>query len=258
MTTISSLKRLTANLPATLGRIAEQPQVKRETAAYLSDIRRVKSLDDFLNNDRVYRYALKAFGLEEMTYGRAFIRRILSEGIDRRDSLANRLVDPRYRELAQTFNFPRYGQATTTFERAQQGIVTRYIRQTLEVEAGRDNEGVRLALHFQRKADSISTPYGILADRALLKVAQVTLGFAEASSQLSIDRQAELISRKIDVADFRSSEKLDKFLTRFSALWDMRQPNAPPATTINLAPGTAPASISLDTLGQFIKARTGG
>lgn len=257
MTTISSLQRLTANLPATLGRISEQPQVKRETNNYLSGISHVRSIDDFLNNDRVYRYALKAFGLEDMIYGKAFIRRVLSEGIDRRDSLANRLVDPRYRELVQTFNFPRYGKATTTFERAQQGTVARYARQTLETEAGRDNEGVRLALYFQRKAGSISTPYELLADRALLKVTQVTLGLAEASSQLSIDRQAELIGRKIDIADFQSSAKLGKFLARFSALWDIERPNAPDATTINLFSSSMPAPVNLDTLAQIMKTKTG-
>ena len=43
----------------------------------------------------------------------------------------------------------------------------------LEEEAGDDNAGVRLALYFQRKAETITSPYDILADDALFEVFKV-------------------------------------------------------------------------------------
>ena len=247
MTTIAGFRQLTANLSEALQRIAEEPLIERETDNYLASIRDIKSVDDFIGNDRVYRYAMKAFGLEEMTYAKAFIRRVLTEGIDDQQSFANRLADSRYRELAEAFNFARYGATTTAFGRTQQGTVDRYLNQTLEEQAGTTNEGVRLALYFQRKASSLTSPYSLLADRALLKVTQVALGLPAATGALDIDRQAQLIEKKLNVSDFSSTEKLDKFLTRFVAMWDVEnQTTAPQASAFD----TASFGISVDLLGQ--------
>ena len=91
-----------------------------------------------------------------MTYAKAFMRKVLTEGIDKRDSFANRLADTRYREFVETFNFARYGDDhDRSSTRTRQGTVDRYVRQTLEEDAGAQNEGVRLALYFERKAPSI-------------------------------------------------------------------------------------------------------
>ncbi len=64
----------------------------------------------------------------------------------------------------------------TSLERAQQGVADKYVRQVLEEEAGQQNEGVRLALYFQRKAPGLSNAYQILADRALSTVVRTALG----------------------------------------------------------------------------------
>ena len=114
----------------------------------------MKSIDDFLADDRLFTYAMKAFGLGDMAYAKAFMRKVLEGGIDANESFANSLADKRYRDFAETFNFARYGEATTVFTRAGQGTVDNYVRQALEENAGAQNEGVRLALYFQRKADA--------------------------------------------------------------------------------------------------------
>ena len=224
MSTITDYRRIAADLPRALGRVAREPQVEREVDYYRANIGKVLSLDDFLGNDRIYRFALTAFGMEDMVYAKALVRRALAEGVDRREAFANRLADPRYRELAATFNFARYGSATTTFARTQQGTIDRYIRNTLETEAGSASEGVRLALYFQRKASDVRSPYALLADRALLKVTQVALDIPESAAKLDVDRQAELISRKLPIGDLASPAKLDKLLTRFLAVWDIEHP----------------------------------
>lgn len=248
MTTIASYRRLTASLPAALDRIATQPQVKREIDYYSKKIGSVKSLDAFMSDDRLYRFAVTAFGLQEMSYAKAFIRRVLSEGIDRRDAMANKLTDPRYRELAETLNFKRYGTATTSFDRATKGVVEKYVRQALEVEAGTESEGLRLALYFQRKAPNVTSAYGLMADRALLKVTQIAVGLPESASAIDLDKQAVLIEKGINVADLKKPEKLDKLLTRFAALWDLQSPQAPATTNAGLiAPQTASA-IAPETL----------
>ena len=143
------------DLDRSLDRTAKEPVVSRESEYYLAHIGDVKSIDDFLGNDRLFKYAMKAFGLQDMDYAKAFIRKVLEEGDDYDDSFANKLSDKRYQDFATTFNFARYGDATTAFDRTQQGTVDNYVRQTLEQEAGDQNQGVRLALYFQRKAPDL-------------------------------------------------------------------------------------------------------
>src|SRR6185436_17746538 len=86
--------------------------------------------------------------------------------------------------------------------------VDRYVRQTLEEDAGQQNEGVRLALYFARKASGLTSAYGILADAALLKVAHTALGIPASASAMDIDRHAQMISAKLDVDDLKDPEKL--------------------------------------------------
>ncbi|MFM9940460.1 MAG: DUF1217 domain-containing protein [Hyphomicrobiaceae bacterium] len=250
-TTIAAYNLLAKDLPGALDRVARQPTVERDIAAYLRAIPNVKSIDDFMGNDRVYRFALKAFGMEDMIYAKAFIRRALREGIDARGSLANSLTDPRFRELVTTFNFARYGATTTTFTRTQEGTVDRFIQQTLETQAGSTNEGVRLALYFKRKAAGATSSYGLLADRALLKVTQVALGLPASTGALPLDRQVALIEKRLPVADLRDPAKVDKLMSRFLALWDIENPtSSAPSQAAGLIVGGS-VGIGTDLLAQL-------
>lgn len=250
---------IASDLTSALKRTATQPNVQRESEYYLANISKIKSVDDFLKDDRIFKYAMKAFGLQEMDYAKAFMRKVLTEGIDKSDSFANKLTDPRYKEFVETFNFARYTTGATVFTRAQQGTVDRYVRQTMELDAGQSNEGVRLALYFQRKASTVETPFHLMADRALLKVTQIALGIPEATGTMDIDRQADMITKKLDVKDLKEPGKLDKFLERFTALWEIENPSAPPSAGIaQLVDGSlGGGGIGMDLLQQIQRVRNG-
>ncbi len=256
-TTPISFRMIVSDLGGALERIAQKPEVEREGAHYLARIGEIDTVEQFLADDRVYRYAMRAHGLEDMIYAKAFMRKVLTEGIDDRESFANSLADQRFRDFVGTFNFARYGAAATTFSRAQQGTVDNYVRQTLEVTAGQENDGVRLALYFQRRASSVTSTYSLLADKALLKVTQVALGLSESTAALDIDRQAELISRDLDVADLKDGAKLDRFLTRFTALWDIANPRSAGTSAPALLIAGEQAGIGLDLLRQIQDAGAG-
>jgi Protein of unknown function (DUF1217) len=221
LTTLAGYTSIASDLPRSLDNVAAKPQVSRETEYYLSHIEDVKSVDDFLADRRLFAYAMKAFGLGDLTYAKALMRKVLVEGVDQTDSLANTLTDQRYREFAEAFNFARYGDTTTIFDRTRQGTVDRYLRQTLEEDAGGQNEGVRLALYFARKAQDITSPYDILADVALLKVAQTALGIPPATSAIDVDKQAEMLTKKLNIDDLQDPDKVATFLKRFASLWDL-------------------------------------
>jgi hypothetical protein len=257
LTTTAAFRLITSDLDRSLSRTAESRTVERASAYYLENIGSVRSIDDFFADDRLYSYAMKAFGLGEMTYAKAFIRKILEEGTDDSTSLANRLADPRYRELATAFNFKRYGEATTSFGRTQQGTVDRYVRLTLEEEAGIQNEGVRLALYFQRKAPDIQRTMDLLADPALLKVVQTALSISPLTAGADIDKQAEMIAGRLDVADLKDPEKLDEFLARFTSLWELQNGPAPSANAMIVGQPRV-MGFSADLLASLQNLRLGG
>ena len=256
--TSADYQRIATNMTRHLENIANRPMVSRETEYYRDHIGSVESIDDFLADRRLYAYAMKAFGLADMTYATAFMRKALEGGIDDRDSFANRLQDPRYREFVETFNFVRYEAATTAFDRARSGTIDRYLRQTLEEDAGRHNEGVRLALYFQRKAPELENVFEILGQPALLKVVQVALGIPAETASQDIDKQAATISGRLDLADFSDPQKLAAFLDRFATLWDGNNP-AIAATVPNILVGPPTFSgLSADILARMQDLKFGG
>ena len=177
LSTIADYTRLTKDMGKSLTQVAAQPDVSRDTDYFLSHIGNVKTIDDFLKDYRLYSYAMKAFGLSDMTYAKAFMRKVLTEGVSDSKSFANKLTDTRYRQFAAAFNFAALGDKATQTAAATTGTATQYVTQTMEEKAGDQNEGLRLALYFTRKASTISTSYQILADKALTQVVQTAMGW---------------------------------------------------------------------------------
>ena len=247
ISTLVKYQTVTANLSRSLEVVANDPSIERRSQHYLENIRDVKTIDDFLENDRLYSYAMKAMGLEEMTYAKAFMRKVLEEGIDDRDSFANRLNDKRYRAFAEVFDFRKYAEATTTLPSVRQDIVDAFNRQTLEEREGDQNEGVRLALYFSRKAGDIDSAYQLLGDRALAETVYTALGVAKEFALSDIDKQAEFISERIDIEKLKDPEYVKKFLERFTALYDLETGAAvPQVPNLVVTPG-APATIGFGT-----------
>jgi flagellar basal body rod protein FlgG len=223
--TYTSYNLIARDLPRSIERIASQPQVARESEYYLKRISEIKSIDEFMADTRVFNYAMKAHGLEDMNYAKAFMRKVLTEGVDKEDAFANQLADSKYKEFAETFNFARNGETATIFNKAQQGTVDKYHRLTLEEEAGVDNTGVRLALYFERTAPELDSVYGILADTALYEVVRTALGIPAEIAASDIDKQAEMLKSRLDIEDFKDPEKLNTFMQRFTALWELDNPS---------------------------------
>ena len=221
MNTVTNYRQIVRNIDRSLAVIANRPQTKRDSEYYLAHIREVKSADEFIANGRLFSFAMKAHGLTDMVYGKAFMRKVLAEGVDGSRSFALQLADPRFREFAEVFNFARYGATATAFDRAQQGTVDKFTRVELESQAGSADEGLRLALYFQRKIAGVTSIYGLMADAALYKVTQTALGLPAALSNVDIDRQAAFIGGKIDLEKLKDGAELEKFILRFTARWQM-------------------------------------
>ena len=97
LSTIADFQRISSNIKRALTDTANKPDVTRDTNYYLANIGKVTSVDDFVNNFRLFSYAMKAHGRSDMAYAKAFMRKVLTEGTLTSKSFANQLSDPRFR-----------------------------------------------------------------------------------------------------------------------------------------------------------------
>ena len=86
--TSASFRLITTNLQRSLDTVAQQPVASREIEHYKENISNIKTVDDFMADDRVFRFAMKAFGLEEMSYAKGLIRKLLEQGTEDPKALA--------------------------------------------------------------------------------------------------------------------------------------------------------------------------
>ncbi len=206
---------------------AEQKAAKAENEYFHATLATLRSVDDLLADKRLVAYVVKAFGLEVEKPSKDTLRKILTSDAADKNSFASKLNDTRYRDLAASFNFTADGKIARIPAQTAQSKSARiqtadlFLLQTMEVDAGAQNEGVRLALYFRRKAATIDSAFDILADKALLQVTRTALNLPAAFSQLDVDAQAKQLSNRLKFADFQDATKLDKFLARFSALYDI-------------------------------------
>lgn len=244
------VQKLTPKLYTTESRLGliglNADYIQAETSYYLANIGDVKSVDDLMADSRLYNYALSSYGLDPAMQDKKLIRSILEGGIRDPDSVANKSDNKVYVGLATAFNFEQYGEDATTYNPSQQLTVDNYLRQTLEEDAGRSNEGVRLALNFERKASSITNWYDVLANKALASVVRTALGLPDSFASADIDKQAALFESRLDIADFTDPAKLDKFLTRFTSLYEINHPTSSAVTSVSVL-FAQPTAIGIST-----------
>ncbi|WP_134496218.1 DUF1217 domain-containing protein [Microvirga pakistanensis] len=248
---------ITNNMTRTKALIENDTVVKREIEYYNKTIKTIKTLDDFIKNDRVFKFAMKAYGLEDMAFGKALIKKLLQEGLSNPTSMANKMTNPLYKEFAKAFDFAGKGAEATSAASATTGAVEKYVQQTLEQREGDDNQGVRLALYFKRKASSITTTMGILADKAIMEFVQTTFSIPKAAAKADIDVQVRQLEKLIDIKDFQDPKKVDKLIQRFSAMWDMNNASmsAPILTLFNQS---SDQGVSLDLMMSIANLKRGG
>ena len=214
--------------------VSRRPDASLGSAYFLSKIDNVKSAA--ASNDlRLFNIAMQTFGHSDLSCARAMIYEVLEQDADQSNSLATRLADQSFKDLAQTFKFERCRETATIFCRARQGAVNRYMPLGFEDEAGQDNECVRLTPKFERKIGQLPSGYGMLADRAMVKVATAAVQPPNGFDFFAMDKQANILASRICVRDFAIAGVRATFLRRFTALRDISNPTSSNAAFASLS-----------------------
>ncbi|MBX9457771.1 MAG: DUF1217 domain-containing protein [Rhizobium sp.] len=222
----------------------------KEAEYYSERIQNIQTASEFLADRRLVDFVLVANGINADDVTDDFVKQVFESDLDDPDSFVNQQDDHRYAQILSSFNFDKNGEITFK----ESGIQGRYgmemtdhlyLQQTLEVEAGNDNNGARLALYFKRMVPDINTPYDILGDTALLEVFRTAFSLPSEMSSMDIEKQAAIIEKYLDLEEMQDPDELEKFISRFTAMYDLTN-NSGSDPTLGLFSGSS--SISADTL----------
>lgn len=208
----------------------KRPELQRDVAYFREKIASVNTAEALVSDRRLLRVALGAFGLDEEIDKRAFLRKMLEEGSENRDSFVNNFVDPRYKEFVRAFGFGNIAGSRTGDPGFPDRIADAYRVRQFEVAVGEQDEALRLALNFRReigKFANANDPEGaawlsVLGDQAVRAVFDAGFGTAEGFSTLDVDRQRDELKRLNDrefgsksLAVFTDPENVDRMIERF-------------------------------------------
>lgn len=209
----------------------EQTDAKTKATAdakyYQDNIVKVSSLDDFLKDRKLVDFTLTAKGLDPTKVDSDMLKKLFSSDLKDPKSFANTQTDERYAEFVASFNFGTDGKINKA---NAQGIQNRgeivntnnlFLHQTMETEQGDDNPGVRLALYWQRMTPTITSAYDILGDSALLEVFRTAYSLPKEMSNMGIEQQAKIVESKLNLKDLNDPDKVKKFISRFTAMYDL-------------------------------------
>jgi uncharacterized protein DUF1217 len=240
-TTTSTYLSIVNNLPAMQAMTAKSGAVQTASAYYAANIGKVTSIDDFVGNYRLLSYALNAFGLGAQVNSTALVKQVLEGGVANPNSLANTL--PQWKAFATAFNFVGQGAASISTPTAVVKTESDYDEQQLENNEGQQDVGVQLAMYFNRVAPTVTSEYGILADKNLLNVVETIFGLPTAFSAENIDVQAKALSNLLPISDLSNPKQLAALTERFTAEYDATY-NSPGSTAAPLTVAGSSSSLS--------------
>jgi hypothetical protein len=224
----SFLKR---TMPAQVKAFESQAAIKRNEAYFRANIGKIDKAEQLVNDPRLLRVALSAFGLENDVRNKFFIRKVLEEGTLTTSALANKLSDKQYAKLSNAFGFGNPGVAPRTkLSDFADGILKSYRVQQFSVAVGEQNDDMRLALNAERelpvlaKSSSSETAkwFTILGNAPLRRVFEKSFGLPSSFGAIDIDKQVETLKARTratfdndSVQQFTKPANLDKLVRQF-------------------------------------------
>ena len=222
---------LNRSLPEQTERFARSPDLSRDMAYFKENIGKVTSAEDLVSDYRLLRVSLGAYGLQDDLPNKAFIERVLSDGVSSDDALSNRLADKRYRAFSEAFGFGTSLAPRTQSPGFADKILAQFSRQEFERAVGDQDEDMRLALTAQRElpelaARGVSDITGwltVLGNPPLRSVFETAFGLPASIGALDLDQQvdafrdgAERVLGHDEIARFGDSEAVEDLIGAFT------------------------------------------
>lgn len=224
-------KVLQSTLEVQQARFADDPAQNRDREYFKENIAKITSAEDLVSDYRLLRVALGAYGLDDDLPNRAFVEKVLSDGVANDDALSNRLADKRYRVFSEAFGFGGTLPPSTQGPGFADKVLARFDRQSFEVAVGEQDTDLRLALEVTRElpriasADTSDTTawLSVLGNTALRTVFETAFSLPSSIGAIDLDQQleafragAEQAFGTSDFSVFEDQEAIDKLIHSFT------------------------------------------
>ncbi|MGG7566702.1 DUF1217 domain-containing protein [Rhodovulum sp. DZ06] len=224
------------------------PQIARDIQYFKDNIASADTAEKLVSDPRLLKVALGAFGLEEEAFKKALIQRALEDGSTDPNSIAVKMVDPRWKRFSAGFGYGDLLGAKTGYIGFGDKIAKQYLDRQFDLAVGESDDSLRLALNFRREISRYAngaqpdgyTWFEALGDRPVRAVLEKAFGLPTEFGKLDIDRQRDEMKDRMrdmsgtsSLAGFNDPEVVEKALTRFLARTAAE--SGPNATTRGMA-----------------------
>ena len=222
---------LKRTLPLQTKAFAADPQVKRDEVYFREKIGSVKTAEELVNDRRLLKVALGAFGLEGDLNNKYFIRKVLEDGTLKTGTLSSKLADKQYEKLSAAFGFGDFAIPRTQLSDFADSILKPYSARAFEAAVGAQSGDLRLALNAERELPLLAAKIGssddakwftIMGNAPLRTVFEKALGLPTSFRGLDIDKQLLVLKAKASsqlgshaVSQFTDGKKLDGLIKKF-------------------------------------------
>jgi hypothetical protein len=231
------------------------PAQQRDEAYFRDKIGKADTAEKLVNDKRLLRIALTAFGLEGDVNSKAFIQKILEGGTLKEGSLANKLADKQYQKFSAAFGYGDYSVPRTKVSTFPDEILEQFRTRSFETAVGQQNNTYRLAMNAEREIPALAGKslsetakwYTLLGNAPMREVMQTALGLPKSFSSIDIDQQVGVLRTKTeaafgsgDIGQFREPAKMEALVRRFLLQSDMQSQassNSPGAIALALLRG---------------------
>ena len=204
--------------------LANTPEIKRNLEYFKENIGNVTSAEELVADRQLLTVVMGSYGLGDEVDKKAFIRKILEDGVETPGTLGSRLNNQDYIDMATDLKLdtdnPRTGWLTV-----QDKIVSNYVEQTYEVAVGDKDVSLRQALDFKRNAAETSESGGwfsFMGDTSMRDVLETALNLPSDIGFLDVDKQFEMFEKQAlkilgskDASILSDPEAIDKVISRY-------------------------------------------
>ncbi len=209
---------------------AAAPGRQRDEAYFRAKIGTIDTAEELVSDRRLLAVALGAFGLDADINARAFLRKVLESRTLDPTSLAGRLADKRYGEMAAAFGFGDYAVPRSKLSDFPDRILGAWRERQFEVAVGEQDRAMRLALGGRRELAALAARdvtdktkwFTIMGNPPLREVFETAFGLPRGFAALDLDQQlASLRSHARRafgddrVAQFADPARMESLMRRF-------------------------------------------
>lgn len=201
---------------------AKTPSLQKDIDYFSKAIAKAKTVDDVFKDTRLVNFLAKSLNLagEEQYPGK--MRRILSEKVDDKNAVMNRLSDKRYSQAADKLRLGESGLDRLKLAGTQTDLINAYKQAKFEDSIGEENLAVRQARYFEKYAANANNAYSILGDPILREVVTSTFNLPKQIAIQPVETQAKAITDRVDVKKFSDPKFRENFIKRFLNNADMQ------------------------------------